>query len=337
MQSFAKGPHRLEYEVVEGWDQLPEGWAYTDAAGVAVDSQDRVYVFCRGTYPVVVFDKEGKFLDAWGKGEFLRPHGCYMTEKDELYLVDDQAHSVHLYSLDGKRLKTIGGGAPSDTGYEVGKSPVQRASGPFNWVTNVARAPDGTLYAADGYGNARVHRFSAEGELLTSWGEQGGDYGEFNLPHGIGVDSQGLVYVCDRENSRIQISSPEGEFLRLWDWVGRPTDIFIDKDDTIYVAELGFKVGATPCLHFRTRFYGPPGHDPIARVTVTNPDGEIIHRIGGHEAVLPGNFIAPHGLWVDRAGSLYVGEVTHTSGGGKLYKPEDPLSAHCFQKFIRRG
>jgi sugar lactone lactonase YvrE len=334
---MGKGPHGLEFEVVEGWERMPEGWAFTDAAGVAVDSSDRVYVFCRGTHPVIVFDKDGKFLDAWGDGEFVRPHGCFMTRDDEFFLVDDQAHAVHQYTHDGKRVRTVGGGPASDTGYVAGETPVQQAAGPFNWVTNVARAPDGTLYAADGYGNARVHRFSAEGELMHSWGEQGGDYGEFNLPHGIGVDSAGRVYVCDRENSRIQIFSPEGEFLELWDWVSRPTDIFIDDQDTIYIAELGYVVGAVPCKHFRTRYYAPPGHEPIARVTLTNPDGEIIHRFGGKDAVLPGNFIAPHGLWVDSEGSLYVGEVTHTSGGGKIYKPEDPLGAHCFQKFMRRG
>ena len=213
----------------------------------------------------------------------------------------------------------------------------KRAAGPFNWVTNVALAPDGTLFAADGYGNARVHRFSADGELLASWGEQGGDFGEFNLPHGIAVDRQGRVYVCDRENSRIQIFSGEGEFIESWDWVSRPTDIFIDTQENIFIAEIGFIVGSQPCLHFRNRFYAPPGHDPIARVTICTPDGEIIKRLGAADAVLPGNFIAPHGLWADSEGSLYVGEVTQASGGGKIFAPDNPLSAHCFQKFVRNG
>ena len=204
-------------------------------------------------------------------------------------------------------------------------------------MTNVALAPNGNIYAADGYGNARVHCFSPDGALLHSWGEQGNNYGEFNLPHGIGVDSAGQVYVCDRENSRVQIFAGDGTFLAAWDWLNRPADIFIDAQDTIYIAELGFVIATRPCLHFRTRYYAPPGHDPIARVTVCNPDGEIMARIGGPEAVLPGNFIAPHGLWVDSAGNLYVGEVTQTSGGARHHCPEDPLNAPCFQKFIRRG
>jgi len=334
---MTRGLHRLDFDAVRGWERLPEGWAFTEVAGVAVDSRDRVYVFCRGEHPVIVFDKEGRFLDAWGEGAFVRPHGIYVSAEDELFLVDDEAHSVHRYTLDGERLATIGGGPPSETGFGRDVSPVMRAAGPFNWVTNVAKAPDGTLYAADGYGNARVHRFSPEGELLHSWGEPGGDYGEFNLPHGIAVDRGGRVYVCDRENSRVQIFTGEGEFVAAWEWLSRPTDIFIDDQETIYIAELGFVVGVTPSRHFRTRFYPPPGHEPIARVTICTPDGEIIRRVGGPDALLPGNFIAPHGLWVDSEGSLYVGDVTQTSGGGRYYKPDNPLSAPCFQKFIRRG
>jgi sugar lactone lactonase YvrE len=333
---MAKGQQGIEYEVFEGWEQLPEGWSFTEVAGVAVDSRDRVYVFCRGEHPVMVFDKEGKFLDAWGEGEFVRPHGIYMTPQDELFLVDDEAHAVYRYTLDGTRLMKIGG-TPSDTGFDRDQSPVMQAAGPFNWVTNVAQAPDGTLYAADGYGNARVHRFSATGELMHSWGTPGGDYGQFNLPHGIAVDRSGRVYVCDRENARIQIFSADGAFVQAWDWVSRPTDIFIDAQETIYIAELGYLVGNAPTRHFRSRFYAPPGHEPIARVTLCTPDGEIIHRFGGAEALLPGNFIAPHGLWADSEGSLYVGEVTQTSGGGRFYAPDNPLTGHCFQKFLRRG
>lgn len=333
---MAKGAHNLAFEVVRGWEQLPDGWSFTEVVGVAADSRDRVYVYCRGDHPVIIFNKDGKFLDAWGEGEFVRPHGIYISADDELFLVDDAGHSVFKYDLDGNRLLQIGG-KPSETGFERGKSPVMHAAGPFNEVTNVALAPDGRIYASDGYGNARVHCFSPEGELLHSWGEQGNDFGEFNLPHGIGVDGQGNVYVCDRENSRVQIFSGDGEFLRLWDWVNRPTDIFIDAQDTIYIAELGFLVGNRAVPHFRRRFYPPPGHEPISRVTICTPDGEIIKRIGGHEAVLPGNFIASHGLWVDSEGSLYVGEVSQSAGGGRLYCPDDPLSAQNFQKFIRSG
>ncbi len=332
---MARGAFKIEYEVTEGWDQLPEGWAYTEVVGVGVDSRDRVYVFTRGDHPLIVFDKDGKFLDAWGEGMFTRPHGVCMHSGDRLFLVDDEGHTVNRFSLDGKRELRIGDGTPSDTGYVPLKSPVSRASGPFNAVTNVAVTPSGEIYAADGYGNARIHKFTAEGEHLFSWGEPGSGEGQFNLPHGIALDSAGRVYVADRENSRVQIFSPEGKFLNQWGWLNRPTDIFIDGQDTIYISELGFIFGGGDYAHLKLMNAPPPGHEPIARVTVTNPDGEIVGRIGGGgDPILPGNFMAPHGLWVDSRGDLYVGEVVNATGAVKKYAP---LTPHCLQKFVRRG
>lgn len=329
---MAIGPHRLEYEVVEGWERLPEGWAFTEVVGVAVDSQERVYVFCRGRHPLIVFDKEGRFLTAWGEGRFVRPHGIFITRDDRVFLVDDEGHAVYQFSTDGALHMRIGDGTPSDTGYVPHRAPVRRAAGPFNTVTNVTVAPSGELYAADGYGNARVHRFSADGRLLESWGEPGSQPGQFNLPHGIAVDSSGLVYVADRENSRVQVFSPDGRFRVAWDWVNRPCDIFIDRGDTIYIAELGFVFGNDPVPHLSLMRTAPPGHSPIARVSITNPDGAIIQQIGGEDPILPGNFIAPHGLWVDRRGSLYVGEVVVAVGATRRFAP---LTPHCFQKFVR--
>ena len=331
---MALGPHKIEYEVVEGWEQMPEGMAFTEVVGVGVDSKDRVYVFTRGAHPVIVFDKEGKFLNAWGEGMFVRPHGVFMTRDDELFLVDDEGHTVNRCSLDGKLLQKIGDGAPSDTGYQPRKAPVAKAAGPFNAVTNVAVNAAGEIYAADGYGNARVHKFSASGELLFSWGEQGSGPGEFNLPHGIALDSQGRVYVADRENCRVQIFTPDGQYISEWGWVNRPCDIFIDGQDNIYIAELGFSFGVGDAPHLRLLRKPPEGHSPLARVTVTNPDGEIIRQIGGEEAILPGNFIAPHGIWVDSKGAFYVGEVVVASGAARHFAP---LTPHAFQKFQRAG
>ena len=338
---MAIGPHRLEYEVIEGWEQMPEGWSFVEVAGVACDSQDRVYVFNRGAHPMIVFDKEGRFLNAWGEGEFVNPHGIFIDHNDDLWLADDKDHTVHKYTTDGERLMTIGeSGKPSDTGYRIGASPVLRAAGPFHRVTNVAVLPDGDMYIADGYGNARVHKFSKEGELLFSWGEPGHGPGQFILPHGIGADSAGLVYVCDRENSRVQIFTAEGEYLREWTFLNRPYDIFIDDQDMMHIAEGGFhnymmkrSEGPLPA-HDQTIIYPPCGHSPIARVTVCDPDGEIAAQVGGENPVLPGNFVAPHGIWADKRGDLYVGEVVVNAGAVKRMAPLKPAA---FQKFRKRA
>jgi hypothetical protein len=338
---MAIGTHKLEYEVIEGWEQMPEGWSFVEVAGVACDSRDRVYVFNRGAHPIIVFDKEGRFLNAWGEGEFVGPHGIFIDRNDHLWLADDKDHTVHKYSADGKRLMTLGqSGKPADTGYKIGVSPVLRAAGPFHRVTNVAVLPDGDMYIADGYGNARVHKYSKEGKLLFSWGEPGRGPGQFILPHGIGVDSAGLVYVCDRENSRVQIFTPEGEYLREWTFLNRPYDIFIDEQDMMHIAEGGFhnymmkrSEGPLPA-HDQTMIYPPCGHSPIARVTVCDPDGKIAAQVGGENPVLPGNFVAPHGIWADKRGDLYVGEVVVNAGAVKRMVPLKPAA---FQKFRRRA
>ena len=109
---------------------MPEGWSYIEVAGVACDSQDRVYVFNRGAHPMIVFDKEGKFLNAWGEGMFKGPHGIFIDRHDNLWLADDKDHTVHKFTTDGKKLMTLGeSGKAADTGYKIGASPVQARRG----------------------------------------------------------------------------------------------------------------------------------------------------------------------------------------------------------------
>ncbi|MGD0329964.1 MAG: 6-bladed beta-propeller [Nitrososphaeria archaeon] len=102
---------------------------------------------------------------------------------------------------------------PSNTGC-VGKdySTIKQAAGPFNYPTDIALDDEQNIYVSDGYGNCRVHVFSKEGEFICSWGEPARRPGQFNLPHGIFVHDR-IVYVADRENSRIQLFDTKGEFL----------------------------------------------------------------------------------------------------------------------------
>lgn len=329
------GEHKLEYEVLEGWERLPEGWSFVEVAGVAVDSSDRVYVFNRGDHPVIVFDKEGKFLDAWGEGVFSSAHGIFIDRHDNVYCADNFDHTVRKFTTDGTLLMTLGeADQPADTGFKIGESPVQYAGGPFNMVTNVAVAQNGEMFISDGYGNARIHRFSAEGKLLSSWGEPGAGPGQFNLPHGVAVDRAGRVYVADRENSRLQIFTSDGDFIESWDWVNRPDDLFIDEQENLYIAELGWNVPTPDRPHFPFMKHPPLGHAPIARVTICDLDGNIQTQIGGENPVLPGNFIVPHGIWADSRGDFYVGEVVKASGAIDHFAP---LTCHAFQKFVRSG
>ena len=206
------------YRADDEWAKLPAGWSWNEAPGVATDSQDRVYVFHRGEHPVLVFDREGNFLRSWGEGIFVRPHGITIGPDDSVYCTDDQAHVVHKFSPDGRLLMTLGTpGKPSDTGATSNDFRTVKYSGPpFNFPTNLAIAPNGDLFISDGYGNARVHHYSPDGKLLNSWGEPGAGKGQFHIPHGIAIDAAGSVWVADRENSRIQIFTPEGKFVAEW-------------------------------------------------------------------------------------------------------------------------
>ena len=317
---------KIEFEVIVGWEKLPEGWSFVEVAGVATDSRDRVYAFNRGDHPMIVFDADGNFLDAWGEGVFTNPHGIYIGPDDRVYLADNFDHTVRIFSTDGQLERTLGEkDQPSDTGFVAGQSPVQKGAGPFNMVTNVALSKAGDLYVSDGYGNARVHKFTGDGEYLFSWGEPGTGPGEFNLPHAIALDRYDRVYVADRENSRIQVFTTEGEYVTHWDNVIRPDDLYIDADENLYVAELGEIAGKGPNVEVLP-------HAPHARVSVLTLEGEIQTQFGGADAVAPGNFFAPHGIWADSKGDLYVSEVT-VSGGARWGLV--PMDCHSLQKFAR--
>ena len=231
----------MSYEVVEGWEQLPAGWEHRDVAGVAVDAESRVYLICRGEHPIIVYDSQGNFLRSWGEGDFtLRTHGITVGPDGTVYATDDGNHTVRQFTPDGKLLMTLGTlNTPSDTGYDG------KRHGHRNQARRAVQSPDqrgdrtpGDVYVSDGYGNCRVHRFSPTGELKRSWGVAGQGPGEFLLPHGIAVAADGRVFVCDRENDRIQIFSPDGEYLAEWTDTRRPTHLVFDGQGRAYVSEL---------------------------------------------------------------------------------------------------
>lgn len=321
------GNNDFQYEADSEWQQLPDGWDLVEAVGMATDSQDRVYVFNRGEHPLIVFDPDGSFVTAWGEGEFVRPHGIWIGRDDTLYLTDDCDHTIRRYTTEGMKLMTLGtSGLASDTGVTGSDyRTITQPGGPFNLPTNLAVAPDGMLFVTDGYGNCCVHKFDAEGKFLFSWGEPGDGPGQFHLPHGIGIGSDGRLFVADRENSRIQIFNSEGEFLDQWIDVARPCEVFLDSDDRVFVAELGWHAGLPDPQPDRTG----------GRVSIFSSSGELLSRFGGgKDPYQPGDFVAPHDIWVDSHGDIYVGEVTMSAAVSRGLVKEDCPS---LQKFTFLG
>jgi sugar lactone lactonase YvrE len=324
------GTGDFRYEVVEGWEQLPAGWEHRDVAGVATDSKDRVYLITRGAARVIVYEADGTFVSAWGEDQFTeRTHGITVGPDDSVYAVDDGGHCIKKFTSDGKLLLTLGTGQPSDTGYDGSTVPsITHGGPPFNRPTNVAVAPNGELYVSDGYGNCRVHRFSASGELIQSWGDPGTGPGQFNLPHGIWVLPDARVLVADRENDRIQVFSPSGEYLTEWHDVQRPTQVISRGDGLVYVSELQWMPGQASFRHGTAHDRKP------ARISIYNESGQLqgrLEEVGG-SACAAGSVGAPHSLAVDSTGAIYVGEVTYTFLISRGHAPAD---CHTFQKFAR--
>jgi hypothetical protein len=320
---------QFHYRASAKWAQWPADWLVSEVAAVATDSQDRVFVFNRGDHPVAVFDRVGKLLSSWGEGLFNRPHGIWIGPDDAVYCTDDLDHTVRKFTPEGQLIWTLGtSGRPSDTGAtSLDYRTIRRAGPPFHYPTNLAVAPSGELFISDGYGNARVHRFSADGRLLQSWGEPGTGPGQFHVPHGIAVDARGTVYVADRENSRLQLFSPSGDFLGEWTDVARPCDLVIDAAGCVYVAELGYRAGMWPGT-------SPPNPEATGgRVSIFDSAGNLLARFGGGERpTQPGDFFAPHDIWLDSRGSLYVAEVIRSAAGGKRPAAGD---YHTLQKLER--
>lgn len=231
------------FQVIEDWARLPSGWSAKMAA-VAVDSEDRVYGFNRGDHPVIVFDKNGEYLYSWGEGRFAFPHSIRFDAEGNVWIVDCIHSQIYKFTTRGELLLAIGTkGFYSDSGAKASGDihvwhAVTRAGGPFNLPTDIVVAESGDLFITDGYGNCQVHRFSPDGKHLYSWGQPGSGPGQFVLPHGIWIDSQGRVLVADRENDRVQVFAQSGEFIAQWPakLVG-PATFWVDRNDIVYVPE----------------------------------------------------------------------------------------------------
>jgi DNA-binding beta-propeller fold protein YncE len=283
------------YNLADNWGPHLHGIEWGQTAGLTIDAQGRLYAFTRKNVPIVEFDAAGNVLKTWGEGLFVFPHGIRVDRNGFLWLTDargrdGKGQQVFKFSRDGKLLLTLGIAGVSGENAET-----------FNGPTDVAVAPNGDVFVADGHGNNRIVKFSPDGKFIKQWGRKGSNPGEFDLPHTLFFDSQGRLLVGDRSNKRIQIFDQEGNFIEQWRQFGSPSGIYIAADDTLYVVDYNDR---------KRLFIG------------SAKDGSIRQEIN--------NLTLAEGVAVDQFGTIFVSE---TVAG----KTDDGLvTGHMVRKLVKR-
>jgi streptogramin lyase len=282
------------YRSLENWGALPEGRAWGSTSAVAIDRDgSTVWVAerCGESRPPSRVDPTQPF---GCDGLLLFPHGIHIDRDSNVWVVDGlgrngKGHQVFKFSPDGNVLMRLGKAGTPGGGHDE-----------FNAPSAVVTAPNGDIFVADGHGgntNARIVKFAKDGTFIKTWGKKGTAPGELDIPHTIAMDSQGRLFVGDRQNNRIQIFDQDGKFLDQWTQFSRPSGIYIDAKDNIYVADSesesvsknhdgwkrGIRVGSA-----RTGSVTAFIPDPVEKTTGTS---------------------AAEGVAADAAGNIYGAEV----------------------------
>jgi sugar lactone lactonase YvrE len=288
------------YRVVEQWAKLPEGRVWGQAIGVDIDRDGTsVWVFdrcgaktCEGSNlaPIQKFDASGRLVASFGSGMFKWPHGLFSASDGTVWVTDGKNQIVVQFAPDGRVLRTLG-------------KPGVAGDGPneFNSPSDVLVAPNGDVFVADGHGdfpvpktNDRIVKYSQDGKFIKTWGHHGSGQGEFDVPHGLAMDSAGRLFVADRANNRIQIFDQDGKFLAEWKQFGRPSGVYI-RDDIIYVADSQ-----------SNEKLNPPFRQGIRIGTVK--DGSVTAFISSPDT----SVAVPEGVAADKDGNVFGGFTEHT-------------------------
>jgi sugar lactone lactonase YvrE len=292
------------YRTVEGWARMPEGRTWGSTSAVEIDPDGKsIWVAERcganscatSSLPVVLkFDSTGKLVTSFGAGLFVFPHGIHVDPSGNVWVTDPRSaegkgHQVLKFSPEGKVLLVLGKAGVAGNGPDT-----------FNQPSDVVVAANGDIFVADGHdeeSNHRIVKFSKDGKFLKAWGKRGSAPGEFDTPHGIALDSKGRLFVADRNNNRVQIFDQDGKFLEAWKQFSRPSGIYIDKNDVIYVADSESNTKTNPGWKRGIRVGSAKDGQVTAFIPDTEPDPEKVVTSNAE------------GVAADAAGNVYGAEV----------------------------
>jgi hypothetical protein len=246
--------------------------AWSGATGVDIDARGNIYVFHRNpAMPIMAFDKDGKFLRAWGQNLFKTTHFLRTDREGNVWVTDRGDHQVFKFTADGQLLMTLG---------QKGVVGDNESRNAFNGVADLVVAKNGDIFIADGEStNTRIVKYSKDGKFVTWWGGKGTEPGKFDEPHSIAIDADGRLYVGDRRNKRVQVFDQRGTFLKQWTNLGTPWGVFV-KGDRLYVVD---------------------GTENNCLLIASIKDGTVLERVDGLKN--------PTAVTVDAKGAIYIAEV----------------------------
>jgi DNA-binding beta-propeller fold protein YncE len=300
------------YETIRGWAQFPDGRKWGSTAGVAIGSDGNIWAYdrcgantCDGSDldPILEFDASGKLLKHFGAGVFVFPHGFYVDRQGNVWVTDamgkgGKGHQVIKFSPDGKILLRLGKAGVAGSGPEA-----------FNQPSAVAVAKNGNIFVADGHaptcGASRIVKFSKNGKYIKEFGHKGAGPGELMCPHALAFDSKGRLFVADRNNNRISIFDQDGNYIGAWKQFGRPSGLFIDAHDMLYVTDSESKDKIEPSPNGEGYGYNPGCMRGIRIGSVK--DGKVVALIP--DPMPTGITSMSEGVAADREGNVYGAEV----------------------------
>ena len=321
------------YQMIADYFKLPDGRQWGSTSAVDIDPDGRsIWVAercgansCAGSLlPVVMkFDPSGKLLQSFGATMFIFPHGIHVDRDGSVWVTDGRAaneeelkryaegkgkgHAVYKFNPDGKLLMTLGRPGVAGEGPDT-----------FNQPSDVITAPNGDIFVADGHGgdsNARIVKFSKDGKFIKAWGKRGSAPGEFDTPHALAFDSQGRLFVADRNNNRIQIFDQEGKFIDQWRQFSRASGIFIDRNDVLYAADSESNIKRNPGWKRGIRIGSAKDGKVMYFIPDRDPDTSGTSNAEGVAADIDGNvFAAEVG---PRALKKYVNRIAPSTEGAR--------------------